>query len=45
MSAGGSTFRTAEPDLTKLLEQIHTGALPLPEFQRGWVWMTTTFGR
>lgn len=38
MSAGGSTFRTAEPDLTKLLEQIHTGALQLPEFQRGWVW-------
>lgn len=33
-----STFRTAEPDLTKLLEQIHTGELQLPDFQRSWVW-------
>ena len=26
----GSTFRTAEPDLTKLLEQVHAGELQLP---------------
>ena len=38
MTVIGSTFRTAEPDLTKLLEQIHAGELQLPDFQRGWVW-------
>ena len=38
MSTSRSTFRTAEPDLTKLLEQVHAGELQLPDFQRGWVW-------
>ena len=38
MSTPGSTFRTAEPDLTKLLDQIHEGEIQLPDFQRGWVW-------
>ena len=38
MSTSRSTFRTAEPDLTKLLEQVHIGELQLPDFQRGWVW-------
>jgi len=38
MQMSGSSFRTAEPDLTKLLEQIHSGELQLPDFQRGWVW-------
>ena len=38
MTSAGSTFRTAEPDLTKVLEQVHAGALQLPDFQRGWVW-------
>jgi hypothetical protein len=34
----GSAFRTAEPLLHELLEQIHRGAIQLPDFQRGWVW-------
>lgn len=34
----GNTFRTAEPMLHELLEQVHKGALQLPDFQRGWVW-------
>ena len=34
----GSTFRTAEPLLHEVLEQIHRGAIQLPDFQRGWVW-------
>ena len=34
----GSTFRTGEPQLHELLEQIHKGAVQLPDFQRGWVW-------
>lgn len=38
MSSAGSTFRTAEPDLTKVLDRIHTGELQLPDFQRSWVW-------
>ncbi len=38
MTTSRSTFRTAEPDLTKLLEQVHAGELQLPDFQRGWVW-------
>ena len=38
MNTSSSTFRTAEPDLTKLLEQVHAGELQLPDFQRGWVW-------
>jgi hypothetical protein len=38
MQMSGSSFRTGEPDLTKLLEQIHNGELQLPDFQRGWVW-------
>ena len=38
MSTIGSTFRTAEPDLTKLLDQVHASGIQLPHFQRGWVW-------
>ena len=38
MSATDSTFKTAEPNLSVLLEQIHVGKLQLPDFQRGWVW-------
>jgi hypothetical protein len=38
MAIVGSTFRTGEPDLTKLLDQIHIGEIQLPDFQRGWVW-------
>jgi len=34
----GSTFRTNEPDLTSLMEQIHGGEIQLPDFQREWVW-------
>lgn len=34
----GSTFRTGEPNLHELLEQVHKGAIQLPDFQRGWVW-------
>jgi hypothetical protein len=34
----GSTFRTGEPHLHEILEQVHKGALQLPDFQRGWVW-------
>jgi hypothetical protein len=34
----GSTFRTGEPHLYELLEQVHKGAVQLPDFQRGWVW-------
>lgn len=38
MQATGSTFKTAEPLLGDLLRDIETGALQLPDFQRGWVW-------
>lgn len=38
MSTSGSTFTTAEPDLTELLRQVHAGEIQLPDFQRGWVW-------
>ena len=38
MSTTGSTFRTAEPHLHELLEDIHKGKIQLPDFQRGWVW-------
>lgn len=31
-------FKPDQPELTTLLEQIHTGALQLPDFQRCWVW-------
>lgn len=34
----GSTFQTNPFDLSKLLEDCHTGALQLPDFQRSWVW-------
>ncbi|MFO0757496.1 MAG: DUF262 domain-containing protein [Byssovorax sp.] len=34
----GSTFRTGEPHLHELLEQVHKGQVQLPDFQRGWVW-------
>lgn len=38
MTTAGSTFRTSEPMLRKLLDQIQQGAIQLPDFQRGWVW-------
>lgn len=38
MSTSGSTSRTAEPDLTKLLEQLHAGEIKLTDFQRGRDW-------
>ncbi len=38
MSAIGSTFRTDEPHLHELLEEVHKGQIQLPDFQRGWVW-------
>jgi len=38
MSTIGNTFRTGEPSLTDLLNQVHAGDLQLPDFQRGWVW-------
>ncbi len=34
----GSAFRTDQPFLQKLLEEISTGSIQLPDFQRGWVW-------
>lgn len=30
-------FKPDQRELTPLLEQISTGALQLPDFQRGWV--------
>ena len=38
MAAIGSTFRTDEPHLHELLEEVHKGSVQLPDFQRGWVW-------
>ncbi|MBI2895543.1 MAG: DUF262 domain-containing protein [Deltaproteobacteria bacterium] len=38
MSTISNTFRTGEPGLTELLNQVHAGDLQLPDFQRGWVW-------
>lgn len=38
MSTIGNTFRTGEPGLAELLNQIHAGDVQLPDFQRGWVW-------
>lgn len=38
LSMSVSTFRTAEPFLQQLLEQIHNGQIQLPDFQRPWVW-------
>ena len=34
----GSTFQTNPFDLNKLLEDCHSGARQLPDFQRSWVW-------
>jgi hypothetical protein len=31
-------FKTDEPHLSKILEEIDTGNIQLPDFQRGWVW-------
>jgi len=38
MTALGSTFRTNEPLLSELLQDVDKGALQLPDFQRPWVW-------
>ena len=34
----GSTFQTNPYDLSKLLEDCHSGVIQLPDFQRSWVW-------
>lgn len=38
MPAISSTFRSGEPSLGDLLNDIHQGKVQLPDFQRGWVW-------
>jgi len=38
MTMIGNTFRTGEPSLSELLNQVHSGDVQLPDFQRGWVW-------
>ena len=38
MTTIGNTFRTSEPGLGELMNQIHAGDIQLPYFQRGWVW-------
>ncbi|MBF5043177.1 DUF262 domain-containing protein [Aggregicoccus sp. 17bor-14] len=38
MSAISSTFRSGEPALRDLLDEIAKGHIQLPDFQRGWVW-------
>ena len=38
MPAISSTFRSGEPALQELLEDIHLGKIQLPDFQRPWVW-------
>jgi hypothetical protein len=38
MASVASTFKTHEPSLPELLEEIHKGNIQLPDFQRGWVW-------
>lgn len=34
----GASFQTNPIDLIDLLEECHSGALQLPDFQRSWVW-------
>lgn len=31
-------FKTNEPSLRVILEQVHSGKMQLPDFQRNWVW-------
>ncbi|HKI20792.1 MAG TPA: DUF262 domain-containing protein [Isosphaeraceae bacterium] len=38
MASVASTFKTHEPSLPELLDEIHKGTIQLPDFQRGWVW-------
>lgn len=38
MQAVGSAFRSGEPFLQTMLNDIHEGKIQLPDFQRGWVW-------
>jgi hypothetical protein len=38
MQAVGSAFRSGEPFLQSMLNDIHEGKIQLPDFQRGWVW-------
>jgi hypothetical protein len=38
MASVASTFKTHEPSLPELLDEIHKGNVQLPDFQRGWVW-------
>ncbi len=33
-----NTFRTGEPGLNELLNQVQSGDVQLPDFQRGWLW-------
>lgn len=34
----GPTFQTNPVDLSKLLDDCHSGVMQLPDFQRSWVW-------
>lgn len=38
MTQTSEMFGTGEPLLQVILNQIHSGMLQLPDFQRGWVW-------
>jgi len=38
MKAIITTFRSGEPSLQDIIEDIHKGDKQLPDFQRGWVW-------
>jgi len=38
MKAISTTFRSGEPSLQDIIEDIYKGDKQLPDFQRGWVW-------
>jgi len=38
MKTISTTFRSGEPSLQDIIEDIHKGDKQLPDFQRGWVW-------
>ena len=38
-----SNFDSTKTRLEELLQDIKKGKTQLPDFQRGWVWMTTIF--
>lgn len=33
-----STFKSNDTDISKILQEINSGEIQLPDFQRGWVW-------